>query len=109
MPSGFRVDSDSFLREYEEAKELAQEILQLIQVACTHYIHTHYTPDVNVDDPPLRPTARPFTCPPMHMLHTYTHMHACTRARTQPPPPPPHTLQMVIPPTPTLLPRRSVT
>ncbi|KAF5835074.1 Qc-snare protein, Syn8/Syntaxin8-family [Dunaliella salina] len=31
MPSGFRVDTDSWLREFEEAKLLEQEVLQLIQ------------------------------------------------------------------------------
>jgi hypothetical protein len=29
---GFRLDTDVWLKEYEEAKVLAQEVLQLIQV-----------------------------------------------------------------------------
>ncbi|KAI8466281.1 MAG: Qc-snare protein, Syn8/Syntaxin8-family [Monoraphidium minutum] len=31
MPSGFRLDTDSWLKEYEGCKELTQEIVQLIQ------------------------------------------------------------------------------
>ncbi len=32
MRAGSRLDSDAFIKEFDEAKQLAQEILQLIQV-----------------------------------------------------------------------------
>eukprot|EP00798_Chlamydomonas_sp_ICE-L_P020265 gene20265-27019_t len=40
MPSGFRVDSDQWLKEYTEAKQIAQDIVQLIQERNSQHLNT---------------------------------------------------------------------
>lgn len=34
VSTGFRLDTDAWLKEYEKCKDLTQEIVQLIQVGC---------------------------------------------------------------------------